>query len=118
MRATIQRCDICGAEHSAENPVTVRVSDCPTGAPVKIEHAFGFLMDAQPAADLDLCRACALPIYQILSERRKAAVGDRRVAFSVDLGLSDVFKTQMGRAFLYGEPSIVPPTIKPKDGDA
>ena len=81
MKLEIHRCDICGAEHSAENPVEVRVSRTAEKQPPSY---YGLLLgmpyqsypvtaaSAFPDVAVDLCAACAGGFVAILRERAAA----------------------------------------------
>ncbi len=71
MKATINRCDICGADHAEENPVEVVVAMRPAAG---LSALFG---GEQPVQAIDLCRACTGTFYEMLMRRRSTSKAGR-----------------------------------------
>lgn len=84
MHVEIHRCDICGADDSPRNPVSVRVSH--VAAPLspaaqrvleEIQREMPVLLrPTAPTEDIDLCQECGRGLVALLREtqaRREAA---------------------------------------------
>lgn len=79
MRVSIKRCDFCGADHSAENPVSLTIGGVKTGRKVPTGGGIFGLMSgtvADETADLDMCAECAAGLLDIV----RAAIARRRAA--------------------------------------
>ena len=74
MKVTINRCDLCGADATSENPVTMSIGGVPTGRRVTSVSLFGRVSEKEERESLDLCEACGAGIVDIV----RAAVARRR----------------------------------------
>lgn len=73
-RVEINRCDVCGADDSPENRVSVRVSGIgnrpkPSRSPFELFVHFGGSEPEQPDA-VDLCQRCGGGLIALLRERQ------------------------------------------------
>ncbi len=96
MREIVHRCDVCGANDTSDNPVSIRV----TGVPLEVVDDSnsnlmgGFLMmfgrPKAHTATVDLCRICAGPLTAMLKAREKY-----EKSRAIDALANDAFKAAL-----------------------
>lgn len=84
MIGQIRRCDVCGADHSDENPILTRLTSAsqrqPTYDHSPFRMVFAQMEERVRETTLDLCNDCAGPLLGMLQERARSERINRRLA--------------------------------------